>query len=63
MVEDERVCLGCGKKVLNLLRGKLVKQGWTFIEVIGDEAVTYYSNCGCLPHDKFVELVKESEAK
>jgi predicted RNA-binding protein with PUA-like domain len=55
MVKDKRKCLGCGKPVPNGMRERLTREGWTFMEIIGEGVLTYCSNCGCMTHKDFVE--------
>lgn len=59
MVEDNRKCIGCGKKVPSRMRDTLTKRGWSFIqvEIMGprsERRIQYFSNCGCLEHEDFV---------
>ena len=63
MVKDSRLCLGCSREVPSLLRAKLSNLGWTFIEVREGKMTIYYSNCGCISHEDFMELIKKKEAK
>ena len=59
MVKDKRACIGCGKPVPNGMRERLSREGWSFIQIKEDGKVEYYSNCGCLDHDRFAEMVEK----